>query len=109
MSNRTRLGIGVAALLVALSASQLHAQQPHRGSKGSRVPVTLVLVDSMPANEEFRIVRRPGENPHDLIILTPTADAGPLSAAVHDLLIIRSEQGDTAARNGLTRVRRPRH
>lgn len=92
-------------IAVLASAGVIHAQTSHALSARARVRVTLVLVNSLSSNEEFRIVRRAVEEPHDVILLTDVATSGTLSAAVQDLLSVRAQQGDTARLDGIVRIR----
>jgi hypothetical protein len=86
-------------------ATVLTAQQ-RTGQRVRRVPVTLALVDALPADVPFQILRRT-ETPHDVILLTTASDSAELSSAVQQLLMLRRIQGDTASAPGTLRVRHP--
>jgi len=101
-------------LLVALlgpvtpitGGGHLEAQQGPESRKPARVPVTLVLVDSIPGGTApFRILRRVDVAPHDVILLLSGADPAALSEAIGDLLVLRSLTGDTTTAGGAVRVR----
>jgi hypothetical protein len=98
-----------AALLVAAFVNcDLHAQQSAGAApRPRRVPVTVVMLDTLASGTPFRILRRTEVDPRDVIVLRSDADSATLSAAVHELLLIRSVQGDTArsGAGGLVRVR----
>lgn len=96
-------------LTTAISlGSQLPAQHGASTRSVARVPVTLALVDTLSGENPFRIVRRADLQPHDVILLRPSADSAALSAAIRDLLSIRGVQGDTvrAGSSAALRVRR---
>ena len=98
------------AVLVAAgisAASPLVAQQAHASARPTRVAVTIALLDTV-FDSPFRIVRRVNGTPRDVILLPRGANADNLSAAVHELLLIRRLQGDTAPATGVMRVRRPK-
>jgi hypothetical protein len=59
------------------------------------VAATIVLVDTVPANARFAILRRPTGAPRDVVLLRADADSTDLSDAIWDLLIVRSIDGDT--------------
>ncbi|HET7234462.1 MAG TPA: hypothetical protein VFJ16_30900 [Longimicrobium sp.] len=84
------------------------ARQPIAGRRPTRVPVMLVLVDTLPVETPYRILRRAELDPRDVIVLRTGADSVALSAAVWDLIVMRQAQGDTATAqsSGMMRVRR---
>lgn len=105
----TRLGRWLTAVLVAAGVSAappLLAQQAHASARPTRVAVTIALLDTASATP-FQIVRRVNGTPRDVILLPRGANADDLSAAVHELLLMRRLQGDTAQATGVMRVRRP--
>lgn len=71
------------------------------------MPVALALVDSLPGDAPFRIVRRANVSPLDVIVFRAGVDSISLSDAVEQLLLMRRMQGDTAETTGMVRVRRP--
>jgi hypothetical protein len=89
------------------AAPRLPAQQAQAPVRPTRVPVTVALVDSLPAGAPFRILRRADATPRDVILLAAVASADDLSGAVKELLLMRRLQGDTARATGVMRVRRP--
>lgn len=101
--------IAVAVLLYVVaplgSGGTLSAQQGTSTGRPTRVPVTLTLVDTLPATTPFRILRRADLDPRDVIVLRRGADSAALSAAVEQLRLMRQVQGDTAATTGMVRVR----
>jgi hypothetical protein len=62
-------------------------------------------VDTLPSDAPFRILRRAGAEPGDVIVLSRAATGATLSQAVEQLLLIRRLQGDTARVTGSMRVR----
>ena len=75
-----------------------------------RVPVTVVLVDSLAQREApFVIVRRPGNTPADLILLRDGGDVNQLSDAIRGLLTARLANGDVAPSAATFRVRPQAH
>ncbi|SOD03031.1 hypothetical protein SAMN05216486_10748 [bacterium JGI 053] len=99
---RTVFAVGL-SLAVAVagesSAQQAAARQP------TRVPVTLVLVDQLPASDgAFRVERRRVE-PRDVILLRSDASRDQLADAIRTLLAIRQMDGDSASRLGAMRMR----
>lgn len=113
---RTSLPLALAALvaLVAASPSTAPAQPPAGDSALPRVigrtplrglvrePVTVVLVDRLPAMREVypaAVLRAPGPAGRDFILLTPTeADGALLDAAMRALLSSRARDGMTVTR-----------
>jgi len=103
-----------AALLVALflvAARSSHAQAiqngPEQGYRnGRRVPVTVALVDVLPAGSgPFAILRRVDATDGDVILLPADADAATLSNAVRTLVLVRRNDGDTSNRSATIRMR----
>jgi hypothetical protein len=96
-----------AFLLLAGSTAAAGQQNstPATPRRPTRVPVTVVLTDTSASQPAYSIVRRSEDAPYDLIVLTGPADAVTLSDAVSDLLLVRSVQGDTAAKSGTVRLR----
>lgn len=90
---------------VWLTGTNAQSQQSRATRHPIRVPVTLSLVDTLPAETPFRILRRAEMDPHDVIVLRRGADSVALSEAVDQLVLMRQAQGDTAETTGLMRVR----
>lgn len=97
--------VALISLCSVLSAA--HAQGSGTPQAHRRVPVMLVVVDSLGGDEEYRILRRAEGQPRDLVLLTRLATTGTLSDALHDLLLIRKQQGDTTQTGGTVRIRHP--
>lgn len=99
------------AILVGTGLTHpLQAQRvghPSAPGRPTRVPVTLALVDSLSDGAPFRILRRAGASPADVIVFRMGADSTALSEAMNHLLVMRRVQGDTARSGGAVRVRRP--
>ncbi len=97
-------------LLLALAAvalagdpfSALHAQV-----SPTRVPVWVAISPDVEGSAPFRLARFAGNAPHDVILLSPDADAATLTRAVEALLAARRAGGDRAASDALLRVRQP--
>jgi hypothetical protein len=84
-----------AALVFAVFPHSAATQQNAALRAPTRIPVTVVLVESaLPGNEAWVVQRRPGASPEDVILLRITADAGQLAEAVRTLLVIRQADGD---------------
>jgi hypothetical protein len=101
---------GVLVLLVALMcAPSVAAQREGRSeqrSQAGRVPVTIVLVDSLAqADAPFIVVRRADAAPADVILLRAGADAEQLSDGIRALLVARQASGDHPAATRTLRVR----
>lgn len=92
----------------AAPATELLAQRGNGPSHPTRVPVTLALMSTLPDSIPYRILRRADGPPYDVILFGSGADAGVLSEAVHDLLLLRAQTGDIPTSGGTMRVRRPR-
>jgi hypothetical protein len=91
-------------LLLALGVTRSAAQQT-TPRQPTRVPVTLVLVDELPAADgAFRVQRRAFE-PRDVILLRSDATRDQLTDAIRALLAIRQFDGDTPSRLGAMRMR----
>lgn len=110
-----------AALLVVASSSHTHAQLEERPRAGPtlaelrrqqemarRVPVTVALVDQLPAGTgdvPAVVLRRVSTSPHDVILLRRSdATGAQLSGAILHLMILRERNGDTATANGIFRL-----
>jgi hypothetical protein len=99
------------ATLFFIAAQPGHAQAVQNGqeqgySDKRRIPVTVALVDALPAGSgPFAILRRVDAAVGDVILLPSDADAAALSDAVHTLVLVRREGGDTSARNATIRMR----
>lgn len=92
-----------AASLVASTTLSGQALPP--GRQPVRVPVTVVLVDSVPGSDApVRIVRRADMAPHDVVMLRRDAGERVLSDVLQDLMVIRATAGDTARSNALMRL-----
>lgn len=83
------------------------AQEPEAAARARspRTPVTLVLTDRLNDTVAFQVLRRPDQQPHDLILLPGGATAADLSAAVQVLMTARRLEGDTASVRSLLRMR----
>jgi hypothetical protein len=102
-----RRGTLILAVLAAASVTRAHAQQPAERSHGrERVPVVLAMADSAMAAPGYRILRRAGGGPEDLIVFGSNADPNTFSEAVRRLVLIRRATGDTATVSGEVRVSR---
>jgi hypothetical protein len=100
---RTLAGVLLLALHAAAAAGQT---RPARAP--TRVPATVAIIDRLPGGSSapYLVLRHAHRDPHDVIVLRASAaNAAVLSAAVRDLLAIRSVQGDTASVSSLARVR----
>lgn len=76
-----------------------------RGAAPSRIPVTVSMVDALPAAQApFALLRRSTADGGDVIIIPAGADANLLSDAVRALLTVRRHEGDQASRSGMLRV-----
>jgi hypothetical protein len=101
-----KLRIVVPALLFALAAGlPAPAQTSPRPGQVVRVPVALVLVDSLAQpGVPYVVQRRPNALPHDVILLRPDATAAQLSEAINSLLMVREARGDFPTAAGTLRV-----
>lgn len=91
--------------LVCLDLTSATAQQSltHRPQ---RVPVTIVMVDSINQRDaSYVILRRPGGVPADVILLRSGASVNQLSEAIRGLLTARYANGDVAPTAATFRVR----
>jgi hypothetical protein len=105
MTIKHRLSLAGIILFLGNIASA-HAQEASAPRAPTRVPVTLVLVETpLPGNERWVISRRPDVSPHDVILLQANADADQLSDAVRALITVRQVNGDTASRGATMRMR----
>ncbi|HEX2076054.1 MAG TPA: hypothetical protein VHG08_00045 [Longimicrobium sp.] len=94
-----------ALALLALLAGAAPAEGQGRRAAPTRVPVTVAVVDELPATQQpFALLRRPPAEGGDVIVLPASADADLLSDAVRALLTVRSHQGDQATERGMLRV-----
>ena len=108
-----------AGLAAAIFCSPAHAQEAQAGQgptiaelrkreeMARRVPVTVALVDVLPAPDSVPalILRRAQGSPHDVILLRRGVASGAhLSAAVLHLMIVRERSGDTPAVNTTYRL-----
>jgi hypothetical protein len=97
-------GAAVLTALLVVAGRGNGQQNAPRGHP--RVPVVVVMLDSaLAASPGYRIVRRHGGGPDDVIELAPTADAATFSDAVRRLMLVRRTTGDTASTGGEVRVR----
>jgi hypothetical protein len=94
------------ALLIAAGLSSEGLAQESARRRPTRVPVTVVLVDTLSAERGFLILRRADTDPRDVILLGGAADTVALTEAVDELLLMRRAQGDTSRVTGTMRVRR---
>lgn len=106
------IGSALLALLI-MRPIDVRGQAPDRSGMNDRitrellrrVPVTLVLVDSLPASNGAVISRRKLLEPHDLILLRRgRGTSKELAAAVFTLITARDVGGDTAQIDMLIRV-----
>jgi hypothetical protein len=98
----------LAVCTLVLSDVPLAAQQ-RASSSARRVPVTVVMLDSLPGEDAspFRILRRADTSPNDVILLSAGADSLALSEAIAELVQIRQLQGDSIRTgSGMMRTRR---
>jgi len=103
--NSLRRGAKILAVLTAASVMHAHAQKPADRPHGrERVPVVLAMADSSIPAPGYRILRRAGGGPEDLIVFGSNADRNTLSEAVRRLVLIRRATGDTATVGGEVRV-----
>jgi hypothetical protein len=97
-------GAAVLTALLAVAGRGNGQQGSPRGHP--RVPVVVVMLDSaLAAPPGYRIVRRHGGGPGDVIELASTADAATFSDAVRRLMLVRRATGDTASTGGEVRGR----
>jgi hypothetical protein len=104
MMRKLRFLIAAAGLVVA-AGSRADAQEASRPHGQPRVPVLVALVDDTVSSPGYRIVRRHGTGPEDLIVLGRDADTLTFSRAVWNLMLIRRTTGDTASAAGEVRLR----
>ena len=95
--------------ILALFAGAIPAKGQQAGGSGrpvpTRVPVTVALIDELPAAQApFALLRRTAAEGGDVIVIPSDADANLLSEAVRALLTVRRHQGDHAAQGGMMRV-----
>lgn len=98
---------GRVALALLLCGMLPPATAPAAVRASSRVPVTVALVEHLPAADgPYAILRRPDVAPNDVILL-PRSAANPrlLSDAVQALLLARRQGGDVPSAHGRMRVR----
>lgn len=98
-----------ATRLALLALFAVPAEGQPAGSSGratpTRIPVTVALLDELPAAQApFALLRRTEAEGGDVILLPTAADANLLSEAVRALLTVRRHQGDHAAQGGMLRV-----
>jgi hypothetical protein len=101
-----KLRIAVPALFLALAAGlPALAQTSRRPGQVARVPVALVLVDSLAQpGVPYVVQRRPNASPHDVILLRSDATAAQLSEAINSLLMVREARGDIPTTAGTLRI-----
>ena len=87
-------------------STPISAQDGGHGRR-PRVSVTVVLMNTLPGEASFQLLRRADRVPHDVILLSAAADSAELSTAVIQLISLRKVQGDTAAASGMMRLRQP--
>jgi hypothetical protein len=99
----TRLAL-LALFAVAVPAKGQQAGSPGRPAP-TRIPVTVAMVDELPAAQApFALLRRTEAEGGDVILLPAAASPDLLSEAVRALLTVRRHQGDHAAQGGTLRV-----
>lgn len=99
--------LGILILLFLMSADLVAQEQPApAGSRPTRVPVLIALVDSIPeTNAQFVVRRGSGPRRRDVILLRSGASEQDLSNAVRVLLVARRIGGDSVSRSATVRVR----
>lgn len=94
----------LAALFLISAPAAVQGQDPVR-TRASRVPVTVALVQRLPApGEPYVLMRRAGEAPQDVILLPADATPEVLSTAVSSLLAVRLQRGDVPVRTEMVRL-----
>jgi hypothetical protein len=97
--------------LVALGVPVMLAAQgtqaaPPRPSAPTRVPLTIVLVSTLPhPGAPYEIQRRTSGDVRDVVLLLESATAEQLSDAIRGVLTARLVSGDTATQAAVIRVR----
>jgi hypothetical protein len=101
-----KLRIVTSALLVALAAGlPALAQTSRKPGQVARVPLALVLVDSLAQpGVPYVLQRRPTASPHDVILLRSDATVAQLSEAVNSVLMVRQARGDFPTTAGTLRI-----
>jgi hypothetical protein len=101
-----KLRIVVPALLLALAAGlPALAQRSLKAAQVTRVPVALMLVDSLAQpGVPYVLQRRPNASPRDVILLRSDANAAQLSEAINSLLMVREAKGDFPTTAGTLRI-----
>jgi hypothetical protein len=98
---------GLPAAQPGPTLAELHRRQ----EMARRVPVTVALVDEMPAPDSIPVIilRRSNVAPYDVILVRRNGgDADQLAAAVLHLLVMRDRSGDTASVSSAFRLPRAR-
>lgn len=102
---RLRSTASFSVLAVLLGCAQTMDAQTNAPVPRARVPVTVALVDSLPMDDPgYRILRRAGGTPRDVILLRSAADGAIFSEAVRSLAVIRAVTGDTADASAFVRA-----
>lgn len=109
MSHSIKRSVRRLALLALYAGTVPVEGQAQGGSSGrsapTRIPVTVALVDELPASQApFALLRRSANQGGDVIIIPASAEADLLSDAVRALLTVRRHQGDQATQHGVLRV-----
>ena len=116
-----RSSVVTASILLAAATVPIHAQRAEHPRGGPtiaelrrqeemarRVPVTIALVDQLPAgtgNAPAVVLRRANTAPHDVILLRRSDATGPqLAGAILHLMIMRERSGDTASADAMFRL-----
>src|SRR3989337_1767058 len=83
------------ACICAPPAPAQREDRPDERTEAGRVPVTIVLADSLAQPDgSYLVVRRADATPADVILLRAGADADQLSDGVRALLVARQAGGD---------------
>lgn len=99
-----RIHLVLLLLVLCLRPAAIQAQESHR----TRVPVTIALVEHLPAPDApFVLLRRTADAGGDVILLPANADAAVLSQAVRALVLVRGREGDIASAPALLRFSAP--
>ena len=110
--SRIRSVSAFATAALALATALLGAQEPRRTSTVSiwvdPAIATLMLVDSLPAPASATagavLIRRPGDAPKNIILVTEATSPRELSQAITALAFSRRNQGDTVGREMRTAI-----
>lgn len=112
MSTSRRAAAATAAMLTLLSASaatvsQAQAAAAGRGGPAEAIPAyaTIILVEDLQAPDARAVViRRPGELPNNIILVTRATTPRDLATAVSALITSRANRGNEVDREIRTRI-----